>query len=106
MDIGCGRGDFLLSMQRKGYDVYGVEVSGHIKPFIPGVLKKPEATINESFSAGLLEYPQYTRPEKIEELKVPEILLSGNHEEIAKWKTQKSQEKTKNLRPNLFTRTD
>ena len=39
LDIGCGRGDFLLSMQRKGYDVYGVEVSGHIKPFIPGVLK-------------------------------------------------------------------
>ncbi len=69
---------------------------------IPKVLKKPEAVLNESFSTNLLEYPQYTRPEKFEDMKVPEILLSGNHAKIDKWRTQKSIEITKKNRPDLF----
>ena len=69
---------------------------------IPGVLKKEEATQEESFSAGLLEYPQYTRPEVFEGKKVPKVLLSGNHAEIAKWRNQKSLQKTKKVRPDLL----
>jgi len=77
---------------------------------IPGVLEKPEATQIESFSTytldakryTLLEYPQYTHPEDFRGLKVPKILLSGNHAEIAKWRAEKALETTKKNRPDLL----
>jgi tRNA (guanine37-N1)-methyltransferase len=69
---------------------------------IPADLKNEEATELESFSEEkLLEYPQYTRPEDFKGLKVPEILLSGNHGEINKWRRQKALEKTKVRRPDF-----
>lgn len=95
-------GDFVLT----GGEIPAMVIVDSITRLIPGVLEKPEAIINESFSEGLLEYPQYTRPEEFEGGKVPEILLSGNHGEIAKWRLKKSQEKTKKVRPDLFTQTD
>ena len=91
-------GDFVLT----GGELPAMLIADSIARLIPGVLKKEEATINESFSDGLLEYPQYTRPENFKGWKVPEILLGGNHGEIEKWKKEKSREKTMKVRPDLL----
>jgi tRNA (guanine37-N1)-methyltransferase len=64
----------------------------------------PESLAEESFSGGLLEYPQYTRPETYGILRVPEILLSGHHENIRRWRLKKRVEKTLALRPDLIRR--
>lgn len=93
-------GDFVLT----GGELPAMVITDAVVRLIPGVLKKEEATLTESFSENLLEYPQYTRPENFEGLKVPEILLSGNHQEIAKWQKSQSIEKTKKLRPDLLTK--
>jgi tRNA (guanine37-N1)-methyltransferase len=58
--------------------------------------------VYESFSEGLLDYPQYTRPPEFRGLKVPEVLLSGNHAEIARWRSQAALEKTRRKRPDLL----
>lgn len=91
-------GDYVLT----GGEIPSMVIIDSITRLIPGVLKKPEATRDESFSDGLLEYPQYTRPEKFEGKKVPEVLLSGNHQEITKWRSEKSQRITKKFRPDLI----
>lgn len=71
---------------------------------IPGVLNKEESIVEESFSENLLEYPQYTRPEKFENQKVPAVLLSGHHENVKKWRQEKALAKTKKIRPDLLKR--
>jgi tRNA (guanine37-N1)-methyltransferase len=68
---------------------------------IPGVLGDSDSFADESFAAGLLEYPQYTRPKSFRDWEVPPILLSGNHAAIREWRLQRSQERTANLRPDL-----
>lgn len=93
-------GDYVLT----GGEIPAMVIVDSIIRLIPGVLEKPESTINESFSEGLLEHPHYTRPEEFEGEKVPGVLLSGNHAKIKKWRTQKSLEKTKKLRPDLLKR--
>ena len=70
--------------------------------YIDGVLGNSESVNEESFSNGLLEYPQYTHPQEFEGLKVPEVLLSGNHQNIAKWRYEKQLEITKERRPDLL----
>lgn len=72
-----------------------------VSRYIEGVLKE-ESTKEESFTQNLLEYPQYTRPEIFHKQKVPEVLLSGHHENIAKWRKQKQLEITKKKRPDLI----
>ncbi len=69
---------------------------------IPGALGCELSGQDESFSGCLLEYPQFTRPEEYRGMKVPEVLLSGNHEEIRKWRERQSIERTEKLRPDLF----
>jgi len=69
--------------------------------FIPGVLGHEEATQYESFQQGILEGPSYTRPEMFEGLEVPEVLKSGHHADIEKWRMQKGLEKTERVRPEL-----
>jgi tRNA (guanine37-N1)-methyltransferase len=69
---------------------------------LPGVLGDDQSAGDESFSNGLLEYPQYTRPAEFRGLKVPEVLLSGNHAEIARWRAEKAQERTEQRRPDLL----
>ena len=69
--------------------------------FIPGVLGHEQATEDESFAAGWLEYPQYTRPPVFRDLAVPEVLLSGDHEQIAAWRQVQSVAKTMAVRPDL-----
>jgi tRNA (guanine37-N1)-methyltransferase len=69
---------------------------------LPGVLGDDESSHEESFSRGLLEYPQYTRPAEFRGMKVPEVLLSGNHTQIAKWRAEQSAQRTKERRPDLL----
>ena len=99
-------GDFVLT----GGELPAMVLVDSIVRLIPGVLEKPAATQNESFSPNhqspitnrLLEYPQYTRPENFRGLKVPEVLLSGNHAEIEKWRKQEALDITKKNRPDLL----
>jgi tRNA (guanine37-N1)-methyltransferase len=73
-----------------------------ITRLLPGVLGDDESAQEESFSHGLLEYPQYTRPAEFRGMKVPEVLLSGNHGEIAKWRAEQARLRTKERRPDLL----
>lgn len=93
-------GDFVLT----GGEIPAMAIVDAIVRLLPGVLEKEEAVKFESFSGEkpLLEYPQYTRPENYKGWKVPEILLSGNHEEIKKWRGKKALEKTRKKRPDLL----
>lgn len=69
---------------------------------LPGALGDDQSAHEESFSRGLLEYPQYTRPAEFRGLKVPEILLSGNHAQIARWRDEQSRQRTQERRPDLL----
>lgn len=69
---------------------------------IPGVLGDDESAHDESFSHGLLEYPHYTRPAEFRGMKVPDVLLSGNHAEIEKWRREQSKQRTRERRPDLM----
>ena len=91
-------GDFVLT----GGEIPTMLLTDSIVRLIPGVLEKPEATENESFTENLLEGPQYTRPDEFEGLKVPEILKSGHHAEIEKWREAEALKKTKKVRPELL----
>jgi tRNA (guanine37-N1)-methyltransferase len=91
-------GDFILT----GGEIPAMVVLDSIVRLLPGALGSWESAVNESFSTGLLDYPQYTRPAEYRGHKVPEVLLSGNHENIEKWRKQKALEKTKQVRPELL----
>ena len=71
--------------------------------FIPGVLGEEKSLTHESFSGKLLDFPQYTRPAEFRGMSVPEVLLSGDHGKIEKWRHAKSKEKTEQIRPDLLT---
>ncbi|MBL9203302.1 MAG: tRNA (guanosine(37)-N1)-methyltransferase TrmD [Opitutaceae bacterium] len=70
--------------------------------FIPGVLGEEKSLTHESFSSKLLDFPQYTRPAEFRGMSVPEVLLSGNHAEIEKWRAARQMEKTRQVRPDLL----
>lgn len=90
-------GDYVLT----GGEIPAMVLIDSVSRFVEGVLKQ-ESIQEESFSNGLLEYPQYTRPEIFEGTSVPEILLSGHHENIERWRKEKSIEMTKKKRPDLL----
>ncbi len=90
-------GDYVLT----GGELPSMVLIDSISRYVEGVLNK-ESIIEESFSENLLEYPQYTRPEIFLEKKVPEVLLSGHHENIRKWRKERSLEITKLKRPDLL----
>jgi tRNA (guanine37-N1)-methyltransferase len=69
---------------------------------IPGVLGDEQSAADDSFATGLLEFPHYTRPVEFRDLRVPEVLLSGNHGEIAKWRREQALAKTRRVRPDLL----
>lgn len=91
-------GDFVLT----GGELPAMVMIDCISRLVPGVLSNSESAETESFSNGLLEYPQYTRPEEWHGKKVPEILLSGHHANVDKWRLEQSLERTKNVRPELY----
>ena len=90
-------GDYVLT----GGEIPTMVIVDSLLRFVPGVLKQ-ESLSEESFANGLLEYPQYTRPQVFNGLAVPNVLLSGNHAEIYKWREQASKQKTIRNRPDLL----
>lgn len=91
-------GDYVLT----GGELPAMVVINATARYVKGVLGSEQSTDEESFSNGLLEYPQYTRPQNFEGEEVPSVLLSGNHGEIAKWRQEKQLEITKQYRPDLL----
>ncbi len=93
-------GDYVLS----GGEIAALVVVDAVARLVPGVVGKRESIQEESFTSGLLEYPQYTRPEEFRSLRVPEVLLSGHHQEIARWRQRQALLRTKRRRPDLLAR--
>lgn len=91
-------GDYILT----GGELAAMVLVDCVSRFIPGVLGSAESPEEESFSDGLLEYPQYTRPREINGMEVPEVLLSGDHARIKKWRRIQSLKATRTHRPDLF----
>lgn len=91
-------GDYVLT----GGEMAAMVTINAVSRYIEGVLGNSESTNEESFSDGLLEYPQYTHPQVFEGLEVPEVLLSGNHQNIAKWRHEQQLKITKERRPDLL----
>lgn len=98
IDMEVSLGDFVLT----GGEMAAIPVIDSVLRLIPGVLGKEESFMDESYSDGLLEYPQYTRPEVYEGERVPEVLLSGHHENIRKWRRKQSLLITKERRKDLY----
>jgi len=97
VDMEISIGDYVLT----GGEIPAMAIIDSIVRLIPGVLSKSNATTHESFEEGLLEYPQYTRPDIYKNTPVPAILLSGNHKDIATWRKQEAIIRTKKRRPDL-----
>ena len=91
-------GDYVLT----GGEMPAAVLVDCISRMIPGVLPEAECYENESIASGILEYPQYTRPRDFEGMEVPEILFSGHHANIEKWRREKALEKTLRVRPELL----
>jgi len=91
-------GDFVLS----GGEVAALAVIDAVSRLLPGVLGDDQSSVVESFSDGLLEYPQYTRPREFEGHAVPEVLLGGHHAEIARWQRREALRRTLEQRPDLL----
>ncbi len=90
-------GDYILT----GGELPAMVIIDSLARFVGGVISK-ESLESESFSNGLLEYPQYTRPQEFMGLRVPDVLVSGNHQEVEKWRKEQSIKRTKQLRKDLL----
>ena len=93
-------GDFILS----GGEIGALVIIDTIVRLINGVLGNPNSLTEESFEKNLLEYPQYTKPQKWEEKEVPDVLLSGDHAKIKDWRLSQSEDITRRRRPDLWTK--
>ena len=91
-------GDFVLS----GGEIAALMLMDAVVRLIPGVIGEPDTLLEESFTSGLLEYPQYTRPQLWEGLEIPDVLLSGHHGKIKEWRQKMSEKLTKERRPDLW----
>lgn len=91
-------GDFVLT----GGELPAMTVIDAVVRLLPGVLGQEDSHINDSFSTGLLEHPHYTRPADFRGMKVPDVLVSGNHGKIAKWREEQSLKRTFERRPDLL----
>lgn len=97
-DVQLSIGDFVLT----GGELPALVVIDAVSRLIPGVLGHEESAAKDSFSDGLLEYPQYTRPAEFEGMSVPDVLVSGDHARVAAWRRRASIERTAALRPDLI----
>ena len=95
-------GDYVLS----GGEAAAMVVIEAVVRLVPGVLGHQDSPQQESFSGGLLEYPQYTRPPEFRNMTVPQVLLSGNHAEIEKWRAEQSARRTRARRADLLSKPD
>lgn len=98
IDMEVSIGDYILT----GGELPAMVLTDAVTRLIPGVLGDPESHADESFSRNYLEYPQYTRPREFQGLKVPEILFSGHHGEIEKWRRNEATKRTAERRPDLM----
>ncbi|MGA2266218.1 MAG: tRNA (guanosine(37)-N1)-methyltransferase TrmD [Phycisphaerae bacterium] len=99
-DMEVSIGDFVLS----GGEVAAMAVTDAVVRLLPGAVGAEASLHEESFSAGLLEYPQYTRPREFRGLAVPDVLLGGDHAKIAAWRQQQAESRTMQRRPDLWER--
>ncbi len=97
-DVEISIGDYILT----GGEIAAMVVVDSLVRLIPGVLNNEDSAKEDSFSAGLLEYPQYTRPRVFEGRAVPEVLLSGDHGKIEAWRKEQALMRTKKRRPDLY----
>ena len=95
-------GDYILS----GGEIPAMAVTDAVLRLVPGVLGSSQSLLDESHSRGLLEYPHYTRPPQYRGLKVPTVLLSGNHAEIDRWRRQEALKRTLQQRPELLEKAE
>ncbi|MCR5829539.1 MAG: tRNA (guanosine(37)-N1)-methyltransferase TrmD [Lachnospiraceae bacterium] len=95
-------GDYVLT----GGELPAAVIMDAVSRMVPGVLSNDMSACEESFEDNLLEYPQYTRPEVFMDKRVPEVLLSGHHANIAEWRRQQSLERTAKFRPDLLSKAD
>ncbi|MBP7059042.1 MAG: tRNA (guanosine(37)-N1)-methyltransferase TrmD [Lachnospiraceae bacterium] len=95
-------GDYVLT----GGELAAMVIVDSVSRLVPGVLHNDESSEDESFENNLLEYPQYSRPYEWEGMKVPDILLSGDHKKVDEWRHEKSLERTFENRPDLLERAD
>jgi tRNA (guanine37-N1)-methyltransferase len=100
VDLEISIGDYVLTNGA----IAAVVLVDAVARLLPGVLGHEQSAHDDSFSAGLLEAPQYTRPAEFRGWKIPEVLLSGNHAEIAKWRKEQALKRTKQNRPDLLDR--
>lgn len=91
-------GDYVLS----GGEIPAMALTDAIVRLLPGALGDMESALSDSFQDGLLDAPQYTKPAEFRGMKVPDVLLSGNHKKISEWKIEQSLERTKKRRPDLL----
>ena len=98
VDLEISIGDYVLTNGA----IAAVVLVDAVVRLLPGVLGDEQSAADDSFSAGLLEAPQYTRPAEFQGWKVPEVLLSGNHAEIAKWRKEQALKRTRQNRPDLL----
>jgi tRNA (guanine37-N1)-methyltransferase len=98
VDMELSLGDFVLT----GGEIPAMAVVDAVSRLVPGFLGKAESLHEESFTSGLLEYPQYTRPEVHNKMRVPKILLTGHHANVKKWRQEQALKRTKKRRPDLF----
>ena len=113
----CGRFEGIDERILKRYDIEEISLGDFVMTggeiaaqamidatvrLLPNVLGNPESTLDESHSRGLLEYPQYTKPAEWKDQKIPDILLSGHHQNIAKWRMDQAKTKTQKHRPDLW----
>jgi tRNA (guanine37-N1)-methyltransferase len=91
-------GDYVLS----GGEVAGMVLIDAVVRLLPGALGAEHGAADESFADGLLEYPQYTKPREFRGMSVPDVLLSGNHAVIARWRLEQRKVRTRERRPDLW----
>lgn len=101
-DIELSIGDYVLT----GGELPAMMVTDAVTRLLPGVLGDEMSAVDESFSSGLLEYPQYTRPALYRDMPVPEILLSGNHGAVDVWRHEQAMKRTRKRRPDLLKEND
>ncbi len=99
VDIELSIGDYVVS----GGEYAALVIIDAIGRQVPGFMSNPQSIVEESFEDHLLEYPQYTRPREFDGMEVPDVLLSGNHEKIRQWRLEKSIEKTRQVRPDIYS---
>lgn len=102
VDLEVSIGDYVLS----GGELPAMVLLDALIRLLPGVVNHSESVVDESHSSGMLEYPQYTRPEVFNGRRVPEVLLSGHHDDIRRWRQEQSLARTRQRRPDLLKTED